>query len=121
MMTTQRRYAHVDQMTPALDAQDVETILSLLTDDCYFQAGNTPAVTGKEVIGRVFRDFFPRLKQVQHEIRDIFESEDRAVYCGYVTYTRPDDTELRVPVCDVFELVDNKIRAYYIYIDWSAL
>lgn len=36
-------------------------------------------------------------------------------------YRNFDDSTLKVPVCDVLKIRENKITEYYIYIDWSEL
>lgn len=117
-----RLHPHLDQLTPALDRQDVSAVLALLAPDCRFQAGNAPVVVGREAIEQALAAFFPNVRAVQHTISDVFEAPERAVYRGIVTYTRPDGSSLTVPVCDVFALrPDGLVTAYCIYIDWSAL
>ncbi|GAB3220274.1 nuclear transport factor 2 family protein [Spirosoma arcticum] len=116
-----RRYAHLDTLTPALDAQNIAKVLSFLTDDCLFQAGNTPILIGKMAISNQLRGFYQTVRAVQHQVQDIFEGENRAVYHGFVTYTRLDGSTLRIPVCDVFMMTGEKVAGYYIYVDWSAL
>ena len=93
----------------------------MLTEDCFFQAGNAPLLSGKGRIREVLVRFFGSVKAIRHELNDYIESGNTAVYRGHVTCTRPDDSTLTVPVCDVFKLQGDKIEAYYIYIDWSAL
>ena len=104
-----------------MDAKDTEKLLSFLTDDCLFQAGNSNPVRGKEAIAETLDNFFPAVKRIEHDMFDSFESETAAVYRGTVTYTRLDDSTLTVPVCDVFKMRNDKVAEYYIYIDWSAL
>ncbi len=118
---TKERYGYLEGLSPSLDAKDTEKVLSFLTDDCVFQAGNLEPVKGKKAIAETLNGFFPVVKIIEHEMSDTFESGDSVVHRGIVTYTRLDDTTLTVPVCDVFKMRDNKIAEYYIYIDWSNL
>ena len=116
-----KTYPFLDTLSPALDAKDTEKVLSLLTDDCLFQAGNTEPVKGKEAIANTLNSFFPSVKKIEHNMTDSFESGTSVVYRGMVTYTRHDDSMLTVPVCDVFKMKGDKVSEYYIYIDWSEL
>lgn len=111
----------LDQLAPALDAKDTDKVLSLLAEDCLFQAGNNEPIVGKTAIAESLNTFFSAIKSIRHEMTDTFESGSNAVYRGHVTYTREDDSQLTVPVCDVFKINNQKITAYYIYIDWSDL
>ncbi len=45
-----RIYKHMDYLSAALDAKNAEAVLGFLTEDCLFQAGNAPAIRGKEQI-----------------------------------------------------------------------
>jgi ketosteroid isomerase-like protein len=116
-----RHCAHLDALPAALDAMDTPAVLALLTEDCFFQAGNAPPVTGKEQIGNGLDAFFRSVKAIRHQLDDRFEAGGTAVHRGQVTYTRHNGSTLTVPVCDVFKLEGDKIKEYYIYIDWSAL
>ncbi|MGL4652027.1 nuclear transport factor 2 family protein [Cetobacterium sp.] len=117
----ERKYKNFDNLSKALDSKNTEVVLEYLTDNCIFQAGNIPAVQGKEAIKNIFDQFYLAVKSITHEITDIFESGDSVVQRGTVTYTRLDGSTLKVPVCDVLKISDNKIAEYYIYIDWSEL
>lgn len=117
----ERKYSSFDHLSKALDSKNTEAVLAYLADDCIFQAGNAPAIQGKAAIKNTFDQFYPAVKSINHEITDIFESDDSVVQRGTVTYTRLNGSTLTVPVCDVFKVRDNKITEYYIYIDWSEL
>ena len=79
----------LNQLTPALDRQDLPTVLALLVPDCRFQAGSPPAVVGREAVEQTLGAFFPNMRAVQHTITDIVEVEERAVYRGQVTIPAP--------------------------------
>lgn len=114
-------YKYLEELSPSLDEKDTEKVLSFLTDDCIFQAGNLGPVKGKETIAETLNGFFATVNGINHEMSDTFESGDAVVHRGMVTYTRLNNTTLTVPVCDVFKMRDGKIAEYYIYIDWSEL
>ncbi|MCT4630669.1 nuclear transport factor 2 family protein [Winogradskyella sp.] len=116
-----RNYNHIDFLSNHLDSKDSDSVLSLLTEDCLFVAGNNEPITGKEAIKVILENFFAAVKSTKHEVTDIFESKNSLVHRGKVTYTRLDNSQLIVPFCDVFKMKGNLISAYYIYIDWSEL
>ncbi len=115
------KYQFLKELSPSLDRKDTQGVLAFLSDDCLFQAGNSEPVKGKEAIGNTLDNFFPNVKAINHNMTDVFESGDSVVHRGMVTYTRLDGSLLAVPVCDVFKMEDNKIKEYYIYVDWSEL
>jgi ketosteroid isomerase-like protein len=117
----ERKFKHVDTLSEALDSQQLDKVLELLTDDCIMKAGNGEPVKGKENIGKTFESFFPAVKSIAHDVTDIFESDNSLVHRGTVTYTRLDGSQLTVPFCDVFKMEGTRISEYYIYIDWSEL
>lgn len=117
----ERNYVHVDALSKALDGKQLEEVLSYLTDDCVFVAGNGEAVIGKENIKQVYEAFFPAVQSTKHDVSDIFEAGDKLVHRGHVTYTRLDGSQLTVPFCDVFKMKGGLIAEYTIYIDWSEL
>lgn len=117
----ERKYKHVDTLSNALDSKNLEKVLEYITDDCVMIAGNGEPVSGKQNIGKVFESFFPAVKSTAHDITDIFETGESLVHRGTVTYTLLDDSQLRVPFCDVFKMKGKLISEYNIYIDWSEL
>ncbi|MBC2852165.1 nuclear transport factor 2 family protein [Cetobacterium sp. 8H] len=116
-----RKFEYLDNFSNILDSKNIDSLLELLSEDCLFQAGNNPIIKGKKEIKKTFETFYPLVKSVKHDIKDIFESDDNLVQRGTVTYTRIDNTNLTVSVCDIFKIKDSKIVEYYIYIDWSEL
>nr|BFF38494.1 hypothetical protein BACY1_02990 [Tenacibaculum mesophilum] len=116
-----RKFKDIDTLSVTLDSQQIDIFLEYLTDDCLFVAGNSESIKGKEAIKSTLENFFTAVKSTNHQITDIFESENSLVHRGTVTYTRLDNTQLTIPFCDVFKMKGNLINEYYIYIDWSEL
>lgn len=112
---------HLDELSIALDNKDIEKVISFLTDDCLFQAGNNEPIQGKELIADTLNNFFDSVISTKHEVGDKFETENSVVHRGRVTYTRLDNSLLTIPFCDVFKMKGTKIAEYYIYINWSEL
>ena len=117
----ERKFKNTDTLSTVLDSKQVDKVLDYLTDDCLFVAGNSEPITGKEAIKATLEHFFTATKSTNHQVTDIFESEDSLVHRGTVTYTRLDNTQLTVPFCDVFKMKGKLINEYHIYIDWSEL
>ncbi|MCT4646983.1 MAG: nuclear transport factor 2 family protein [Carboxylicivirga sp.] len=117
----ERKYKHLDKLSVALDNKQLNKVLEFLTDDCILKAGNGEPVMGKDNIANTFESFFPAVKSIAHDVKDIFESGNSLVHRGTVTYTRLDGSQLTVPFCDVFKMEGTLISEYYIYIDWSEL
>ncbi|WP_430817424.1 nuclear transport factor 2 family protein [Carboxylicivirga sp. RSCT41] len=117
----ERKFKNIDALSEALDAKLLDRVLSFLTEDCLFVAGNGEVVKGKANIRKVFEGFFPAVRSTAHNVSDIFESGNSLVHRGTVTYTRLDGSQLTVPFCDIFKMEGTLINEYYIYIDWSEL
>lgn len=115
------KYTQLDGLSEALDSKNADRVISYLSPDCLFQAGNNPPVRGQKNIRATLEAFFPAVKSIKHDLFDSFSSGNSVIYRGTVVYERLNGTILKVPVCDVFKMEGNKIKEYYIYIDWSAL
>jgi len=104
-----------------VDAGDAAGFVDMLTLDAQFRFGNAPAILGSDAIRGAVAGFFAAIASSRHELLDIWSGAATAVCEGVVTYTRHDGSLLSVPFANVFELKGDKIAAYRIYIDSSAL
>jgi len=104
-----------------VDAGDAAAFVDLLTPDAQFRFGNAPPVIGSEAIRAVVAGFFSAIGSSRHELLNVWHDAATAVCEGVVTYRRHDGSSLSVPFANVFELKGEKIAAYRIYIDNSAL
>jgi len=59
--------ALLDRWRLATRAKDIEGILELVADDCVFLPSSMPPIKGKEELGKLYRAFFPRYREIKHE------------------------------------------------------
>lgn len=104
-----------------IDAGDADRFVDLLAPDGQFRFGNAPVIIGREAIRAAVAGFFAAIASSRHRLLGIWNGPATAVCEGEVTYTRRNGSTLRVPFVNVFDLRGDKIAAYRIYIDNSAL
>ncbi|MCO6466212.1 MAG: nuclear transport factor 2 family protein [Bradyrhizobiaceae bacterium] len=105
----------------AIDAKDADTFVTYFTNNGTFRFGNADPVVSTENIHAAVSGFFDSIKGLKHEVVDTKANDGVVCSHGYVTYTRHNDTTLRVPFCNVFNMDGDKIKDYLIFIDTSAL
>jgi len=59
--------ALLDQWHLATRAKDTQAILALVTDDVVFLPPSMPPIKGKKEVGNMYRTFFPRYREINHE------------------------------------------------------
>lgn len=111
----------IEKLFKAVDSKDSVSFASFLTEDAVFRLGNAPAVIGKDLIQETFRALFASVKSLKHELIEVIEQGQTCVVYGNATYTRHDDTILRVPFANVFHMTGWLIKDYWVYIDASEL
>jgi ketosteroid isomerase-like protein len=104
-----------------IDAGDAAGFVEFLTPDAQFRFGNAPAISGTAAIRAAVSGFFAAIGSSRCELLGTWRGPMTAVCEGEVTYTRHDGSVLRVPFVNVFDLRGERIAAYRIYIDNSAL
>jgi ketosteroid isomerase-like protein len=106
--------AFLDGFAAAWNRHDTDAILSMMTEDCIFEASRGPDVNGMVYRGR---------DAVRHGIEDVFATfpdarwngprhfiaGDRGVSEWIFTATGPDGARVEVQGCDVFTFRDGKI------------
>ena len=110
-----------ERVFAVIDAGDTAGFIDLLTPDAQFRFGNAPVIIGADAIRSVVAGFFKAIASSRHQLLKTWNDPATAVCEGVVTYTRHDGSSLRVPFANVFDLKGDKIAAYRIYIDNSAL
>lgn len=111
----------LDGLFQSIDAMDAERFASFLTEDGEFRFGSAPAVYGRAAIGEAVQAFFDTISGLSHSVARIWQ-DDASLACeGEVCYRRHDGSEVVVPFVDVFELQDDLISSYTIYIDIAPL
>ena len=113
--------AWTKQLFQNIDNMDTEGFTSFLADDVVFRFGNADPVTGKAAVRDIVDGFFSSINNLHHELERICNEEDTVVCHGFVTYTRHDQSTLRIPYANVMVLRDGQIVEYLIFNDTSEL
>ncbi|GMV52565.1 MAG: nuclear transport factor 2 family protein [Chlorobi bacterium] len=109
------------ELFAAVDASDADAFASYFTSDGTFRFGNADPVSGIQAVRDAVAGFFASIKSLKHDILVTADTGNVIAAHGYVTYTRHNDTTLRVPVCSVLHMDNGKIKEYFVFIDASQL
>lgn len=104
-----------------IDRMDADSMVSFLTDDASFIYGSQPAVQGKEAVRNFISEFFGSLRGISHNLLRTWVVEDTKICEGEVTYDLADERRIILPFLNVFDMQNEKIREYRIYIDPTPL
>lgn len=111
----------VKRLFETIDKKDENGFASFLTDDAVFRFGNADPVQGKKPVRDTVGGFFESIAGLRHDVERVWTQEDAVICDGHVTYTRHDNTTLKVRFADVFVMRGDLVREYNIYIDVSTL
>jgi ketosteroid isomerase-like protein len=114
-------HAWWERVLASIDAGDAAGFVAFLAPDAQFRFGNAPIVVGHDAIQAVVAGFFAAIKSTRHRLLRTWNGSATTVCEGEVTYTRHDGSTLSVPFANALELRGDKIAAYRIYVDNSAL
>ena len=101
--------------TDAFNAHDLNKIMSLMTQDCVFEASpGDGGADGKKYVGRdevrmAFEDVFKTFPDAHWANVKHFVSGNRGFSEWLFTGTKPDGTKVEVSGCDLFTFKDGKI------------
>lgn len=106
--------AELEAFADAFNRHDAEAIMSLMTEDCVFEASAGPDVCGERYVGQAavevgFRDVWRVYPDAQWLSPRHFVSGDRGVSEWTFSGTRADGARVEVNGCDVFTFRDGKI------------
>ncbi len=98
----------------AFNAHDLNAIMSLMTDDCVFEASAGPDMdgekhSGKEEVRKAFENVFATFPDAQWRNPKHFISGNRGFSEWIFTGTKTDGTRVEVTGCDLFTFRDGKI------------
>ena len=110
-----------ERIFAVIDSGDAAGFVNFLTPDARFRFGNAPEIAGTDAIRSAVAAFFAAIASSRHEVLGTWNGAGTAACEGQVTYTRHDDSVLKIPFVNVFELRAEKIAGYRIYIDISPL
>ena len=98
----------------AFNAHDAEKIMSMMTDDCIFQASAGPDADGEKFTGsdnvkKAFEQVFASFPDARWSNEKHFISGDRGFSEWVFTGTKPDGSKVEVTGCDLFTFKHGKI------------
>jgi steroid delta-isomerase-like uncharacterized protein len=104
----------LDEFAAAFNRHDLDTIMSLMTADCVFEASAGDAVTGERYAGQdavhaAFAAVFEQFPDARWAGARHFATADRGVSEWTFTGTRQDGQRVEVNGCDLFTFRDGKI------------
>ncbi len=106
--------ALLDAFADAWNRHDTDAILSMMTEDCIFEASRGPDVkgtvyTGQDEVRRGVAEVFATFPDAQWNQPRHFVAGDRGVSEWVFTATSPDGSRIEVQGCDVFTFRHGKI------------
>ena len=107
----------VHELFQALDEEDLRTFSTYLSEDCTFVFGNRDPVEGLENVRDFVDGFYRAIEGTQHHLDEIYRSPGRVVVRGTVTYLQRDGERKSFPFANIFELDNEQITQYQIYVD----
>ena len=106
----------------AVDGKDATGFASCLTSDAVFRYANAPAVHGADAAREAVAQFFAAVKELHHELLQVWTQDDMVFCKGEVRYLRHDGSKAGpFPFFNLFKLRGDKIAEYLIYVDISTL
>lgn len=121
MSAVAARHALLDGLFEAIDTMDAKRFAGFLTVDAQFRFGSAPAVVGRDAIRSAVDEFFATIAALSHSVKTVVSDGSTIICEGEVTYTRHDGTSITLPFADVFEMADEMIANYKIYMDINPL
>ena len=112
--SVEQSIALLDRFADAWNRHDLDALMSMMTDECVFEASAGPDVNGQRSEGReavraAFAAVFQTYPDAHWAHPRHIVSGDRAVSEWTFTGTRRDGTRVEVAGCDLFTLRDGRI------------
>jgi steroid delta-isomerase-like uncharacterized protein len=104
----------LDRFADAWNRHDLDALMSMMTDDCIFDASAGPDVNGRRSEGHravraAYAEVFETFPDACWQNARHFVAGDRAVSEWTFTGTRQDGARVEVNGCDLFTLRDGRI------------
>lgn len=105
-----------------IDRKDAGLFANYLADDAVFRFANSDEVVGRDNIEASLAGFYDSIKSLSHAPQGLWEVDDTTIVWADVTYTRPDDARVTVPVVTILRRNDGGLIVdYRIFMDAAPL
>ena len=91
-------------------ANDLDTYVTLFTEDAIYKAGNYEPAIGKKGIREFATPVMERFKTVDHEIKNIWQKDNTVIAQVVVVYNRNDGKVFKIPVTNIIRFKGDKIH-----------
>ena len=113
-MTTSDLVELLERFAAAWNRHDVDTLMSMMTDDCVFEASTGPDVNGQRSEGQsavraAYTEVFDAYPDTHWANARHFIAGNRGVSEWTFTGTQQDGTRIEVTGCDLFAFRDGQI------------
>ena len=115
MVTAKPASPMLQALLDAFNAHDVDAVMSFFADDCVFEMPRGPGPAGRRLEGK--QQIREAIESQFDRIPDVHYGDDRHWLCGdrgvsewTVRGTQRNGERIELRGCDVFELLDGRIR-----------
>lgn len=104
------------------DQLDLPLLMSWFGPDIDLRLANVPPILGREAVEATFAQFWSGIKGMRHIREQIVADGDAAFQGSLVSYTRPDGSEVTMPVAShLHRDTAGTLDRLWIYIDLEPL
>lgn len=112
----------LSRLIASIDAKDLPTFQSFIHPKGSFTYGSQPTAVGKEAVEQYVGGFFKQPFGMKHEVHQSWQADKNTIFVrGTVTYLLDGGREVPVEFLNYFQLEDDLIKDYRVYIDPSPL
>ncbi|MBK8381369.1 MAG: nuclear transport factor 2 family protein [Ignavibacteria bacterium] len=111
----------IEDIAKSIDAKDAKKFSEYITEDGTFRFGNAEPVKGRKNIEDYVAYFFTMIKSSEHKIVQLWDEGNNIIWQGEVRYTRLDERKVTVSFVNIFNMKEDMITDYLIYIDNTPL
>ena len=111
----------IHDLYQTVDQRNAEALATFLADDVQFAIGNGDPIDGKQSVVSANAAFFSSVKNMHHQIDNVWTQGDNIICNGRVDYVRLDASAFSASFATVLEIKQNQIIDYRVYADISAL
>lgn len=110
----------VQRFNDALNAQDVDAMMQLMTEDCVFENTYPPPdgarYVGQKSVRKFWEEFFRSSQGARIEIEEIFASEERCVMRWIYRWIDAQGEPGHIRGVDIYKIRDGKIAEKLSYV-----